>query len=184
MSQTRRSLLFLAATLMLVGGNAAAQTPPVTVFEGARVITGDGNTIEDAAFVVEGDRFVSVGRRADVFVPAGAARVDLAGKTVMPTMTDLHGHLGFQNVPAGTMSKETYTRDNLVDHLRRLAYHGVGAVVGIGDLVDRMKPGGGRAGWGDVPLRLRDEVIPGAALFKTAGAGMAFPGAGAQGHAS
>jgi imidazolonepropionase-like amidohydrolase len=35
-----------------------------------------------------------------------------------------------------------------------------------------------------VPLRVRDEVIPGAALFKTAGAGMAYPGAGAQGHAS
>jgi hypothetical protein len=82
------------------------------------------------------------------------------------------------------MSKETFTRENLIDHLERLAYHGVGAVVGIGDLVDRMKPGGGRTGWGDVPLRLRDEVIPGAALFKTAGAGMAYPGAGAQGHAS
>ncbi len=47
-----------------------------------------------------------------------------------------------------------------------------------------MKPGGGRTGWGDVPLRVRDEVIPGAALFKTAGDGMAYPGAGAQGHAS
>ena len=102
----------------------------------------------------------------------------------MPTMTDLHGHLGFQNVAAGTMSKETYTRENLIDHLQRLAYHGVGAVVGIGDLVDRADGQGGRTGWGDVPLRLRDEVIPGAALFKTAGAGMAYPGAGAQGHPS
>jgi len=180
MMQTRRTVLLLVA-LILAGGSAAAQAQ-VTVFEGARVITGDGNVIENAAIVVEGTRFVSVGRRADVFVPAGAARVDLAGKTVMPTMTDLHGHLGFQNVPAGTMSKETFTRENLIDHLERLAYHGVGAVVGIGDLVDRAKPGGGRTNWGDVPLRLRDEVVPGAALFRTAGAGMAAPGAGAQGH--
>src|SRR5262245_9885509 len=156
MSQTRRSLLLLAATLLLTAGPAAAQAP-VTVFEGARVITGDGNVIEDAAFVVEADRFVSVGRRADVFVPAGAARIDLAGKTVMPTMTDLHGHLGYQDVAAGTMSKETYTRDNLIDHLRRLAYHGVGAVVGIGDLVDRSDLRGGRTNWGDVPLRVRAE---------------------------
>jgi len=183
MTPTRRTVLLLAATLMLAGGNAAAQAP-VTVFEGARVITGDGNVIENGTIVVEGSRFVAVGRRADVLVPAGAARVDLAGKTVMPTMTDLHGHLGFQNVAAGTMSKETFTRENLIDHLQRLAYHGVGAVVGIGDLVDRAKPGGGRTNWGDVPLRVRDEVIPGAALFKTAGAGMAYPGAGAQGHAS
>jgi imidazolonepropionase-like amidohydrolase len=184
MIQTRR--LFLAAALLLAGSALAnAQTAtPVTVFEGARLITGDGNVIENATFVVEGSRFVSVGRRADVFVPPGATRIDLAGKTVMPTMTDLHGHIGFQNVPAGTMSKETYTRENLIDHLQRLAYHGVGAVVSIGDLVERSDGHGGRTPWGDVPLRVRDEVIPGAALFKTAGAGMAYPGAGAQGHAS
>ena len=93
---TRRTHLLVAVALALAAivSAANAQTPAVTVFEGARVITGDGNVIEDAAFVIEGDRFVSVGRRADVFVPAGAVRVDLAGKTVMPTMTDLHGHLG------------------------------------------------------------------------------------------
>src|SRR5262249_46400022 len=126
MSQTRRTVLLLAATVLLAG-SAAAQTP-VTVFEGARVITGDGDVIENGSIVVEGSRFVAVGRRADVFVPAGARRVDVAGKTIMPTMTDLHGHLGFQNVAAGTMSKETFTRENLIDHLQRLAYHGVGAV--------------------------------------------------------
>src|SRR3954464_8398773 len=168
MLQTRRSLFLLAATLMLTVCPAAAQAP-VTIFEGARVITGDGNVIENGSIVVEGTRFVAAGRRADVFVPAGARRVDLAGKTVMPIMTDLHGHLGFQNVAAGTMSKETFTRDNLIDHLQRLAYMGVGAVVGVGDLVSRSDMHGGRTNWGDVPLKVRDEVIPGAALFKTAG---------------
>jgi len=102
----------------------------------------------------------------------------------MPTMIDLHGHIGYQNVAAGTMSKETYTRANLIDHLQRLAYHGVGAIVSIGDLVDRSDMRGGRTHWGDVPLQVRDELIPNAALFKTAGAGMAWPGAGAQGHPS
>jgi len=111
-------------------------------------------------------------------------RVDLTGKTVMPTMVDLHGHFGFQNVPEGTMSKETYTRDNLIDHLQRLAYHGVGAVVGVGDLVSRSDLHGGRTNWGDVPLRVRDEIIPNAALFRTVGAGIAWPGSGAQGHPS
>ena len=91
-------------------------------------------------------------------MPAGAARVDLTGKTVMPTMVDLHGHIGFQNVAEGTMSKETYTRDNLIDHLQLLAYNGVGAVVGVGDLVSRSDLHGGRTNWGDVPLRVRDEV--------------------------
>src|SRR5712691_6316481 len=164
------SHLLLAAALVLAGGTAQVQSQTaVTVFEGARLITGNGNTIENSAFVVENNRFTVVGRRADVQVPPGATRVDLAGKTVMPTMVDMHGHFGFQNVAQGTMSKETFTRENLIDHMRRLAYHGVGAAVGVGDLVDRSDMKGGRTGWGDVPLRLRDEVVPGAALFKTSG---------------
>src|SRR5262249_26259907 len=161
--------------------DAMSQT---SVYEGARLITGDGSTIENSAFVVVNDKFTAVGRRGDVAVPAGAARVDLSGKTVMPGMVDLHGHLGYQNVAAGTMSKEMFTRENLIDHLQRMAFHGVAGVVGIGDLVDRADGKGGRTNWGDVPLRLRDEVVPGAARFKTAGDGMAWPGAGAQGHPS
>jgi imidazolonepropionase-like amidohydrolase len=159
---------------------AHAQTS-ATVYEGARLITGDGAVIEDAAFVVENGHFTRAGRHGEIQIPVGAARVDLSGKTVMPTLVDLHGHFGFQNIPAGTMSKETFTRDNLVDHLQRLAFNGVGTVVGVGDLVDRSDMKGGRTGWGDVVLRVRDEVIPGAALFRTAGAGMAWPGSGAQG---
>jgi imidazolonepropionase-like amidohydrolase len=172
----------LLASLVLAG----AGTPALgeTVYEGARLITGSGVVIENAAFAVENGRFTQVGRRGELQLPPGAVRVDLAGKTVMPTLVDLHGHIGFQDIPAGTMSKETFTRDNLVDHLRRLAFAGVGAVVSIGDYVDRSDMKGGRTGWGDVPLRVREEVIPGAALFKTAGAGMAWPGSGAQGHPS
>jgi imidazolonepropionase-like amidohydrolase len=82
------------------------------------------------------------------------------------------------------MSKEMFTRENLIDHLQRFAYNGVGAVVGVGDLVDRSDMKGGRTGWGNVPLRVRDEVVPGAAMYKTAGTGMAWPGSGAQGDPS
>ena len=162
-----------------------APTDRSTVFEGARLITGDGSPpIDDSVFMVADGAFTLVGRRSEVQVPAGAARVDLTGKTVMPAMVDLHGHLGFQNVPAATMSKEMYTRENLIDHLERLAYHGIGAVVDIADLVDRSDLHGGRTNWGDVPLRMRNEIVPGAALFKTAGPGIAWPGSGAQGHPS
>ena len=157
----------------------------VTVFEGARLITGDGSAaIENSAFIVENNRFARVGRRGEVEIPAGAMRADLTGKTVMPAMVDLHGHLGFQNVAEGTMSKETFTRENLIDHLERLAYHGVSGVVGVGDLIGRSDLRGGRTPWGDVPLRMREEIVPAAALFRTAGPGIAWPGSGAQGHPS
>jgi len=178
--------LVVSAFAILIA--ACRATPPpagVTVFEGARLITGDGSApIEDSAFIVDKNQFTWAGRRADLQAPAGATRVDLRGKTVMPTLVDLHGHIGFQNIAEGTMSKETYTRENLIDHLELLAFNGVGAVVGVGDLISRSDLHGGRTNWGDVPLRVRDEVIPGAALFRTAGPGIAWPGSGAQGHPS
>jgi len=175
----------LAAAAACAPQPATGQAESVTVFEGARLITGDGGApIEDAVFLVENDRFTAVGRRGALPIPEGARRVDLTGRTVMPAMVDMHGHFGFQNVPAASMSKETYTRENLIDHLERLAYHGISATVGIADLVDRSDLRGGRTGWGDVPLRVQGEIIPGAALFRTTGPGIAWPGSGAQGHPS
>src|SRR6266481_39931 len=87
---TFMSGVILAAALALP---THAQTS-ATVYEGARLITGGGGTIENSAFVVENGRFTQVGRRGELQLPAGAGRVDLAGKTVMPTIVDLHGHLG------------------------------------------------------------------------------------------
>jgi imidazolonepropionase-like amidohydrolase len=178
------SRLILIALLFLSAMPSAAQNPTVTLYEGARLITGDGAVIENSAFIVTNNLFTRVGRKSELPLPAGATRVDLTGKTVMPTLVDLHGHFGYQNLAEGTMSKETFTRENLIDHLQRLAYNGVGAVIGVGDLVSRSDLHGGRTSWGDVPLRVRNEVVPGAALFKTAGPGMAWPGSGAQGHPS
>ena len=142
---------FLVTVSLLLAACSSRVKPPdsatlgATAFVGARLITGDGSApIEDSVIVVVGNQFTEVGRRDAVQLPAGAARIDLTGKTVMPAMVDLHGHLGFQNVAEGTMSKETFTRENLIDHLQRLAYHGIGAVVGIADLVARSDLHGGR----------------------------------------
>jgi len=166
-----------------VSGQAPAAG--ISVYEGARLITGDGTAaIENSAFIVQNDLFTRVGRRGELPVPAGARRIDLTGKTVMPTKVDLHGHIGYQHDVDGTMAKEYFTRDNLIDHLQRLAYYGFSAVVSVGDLVDRSDLHGGRTGWGDVPLRVRNEIIPGAALFRTTGTGISYAGAGPQGHPS
>src|SRR5262245_40383615 len=193
MRHAKKTLYYVFASVcfvLLVAWSAriASQTrgnPGVTVFEGARLITGDGSpAIENSAFIVTNNVFTGVGRRGQLQVPAGATRVNLTGKTVMPAKVDLHGHLGYQHDFDGTMAKEYFTRENLMEHLQRLAYYGFSAVIGIGDLVDRSDLRGGRTNWGDVPLKLRDEIVPGAALFRTAGPGIAWPGSGANGHPS
>src|SRR6201988_4859960 len=78
----------------------------VAVYEGALLITGDGTApIENSAFLVENDTFTRVGRKGEIQLPAGAARVDLTGKFVMPTKVDMHGHIGYQHDWDGTMAK-------------------------------------------------------------------------------
>jgi len=137
------------------------------VFEGARLITGDGSAlIEDAAFIVENSRITAVGRRGEMTAPAGAAHVDLSGKTVMPAIVDAHGHPGFLDAVTGELSKANFTRENYIDHLERYAYHGIAATISTG------------TDMGELAYQLRAEVIPNAALIRTVGRGLAYPGSG------
>jgi len=101
--------LFFLAAFSASGAGQAPQGTGVTVFEGARLIVGDGAApIENSAFIVANNRFTQVGRRGLVNAPAGAARVDLTGKTVMPAIVDTHTHM-------------PVTRDALIDSLQRKA---------------------------------------------------------------
>ena len=51
----------------------------VTLFEGARLIVGDGSTpVENSAFLVEGTRFASVGRAGEIEAPDDAVRASEA----------------------------------------------------------------------------------------------------------
>jgi imidazolonepropionase-like amidohydrolase len=161
------SYLFLAAILLLAASSPPAHAQTATVFEGARLITGDGSApIENAAFIVTGNRITAVGRRGEVAVPPGATRVDITGKTVMPALVDAHGHPGFLDAVTGKMSKANFTRENYIDHLQRYAYHGVAAVLSTG------------TDMGDLAYKLRSESIPNAAHVLTVGRGLAYPGSG------
>jgi imidazolonepropionase-like amidohydrolase len=147
-----------------VYGQTRASSSPV-FFEGARLIVGDATVpIERSAFIVENGAFVRVGRQGELTPPPGAARVNLAGKTVMPAMIDIHTHLGYRK--GATFSAENFTRENLVDELQRFAAYGVAAVGSAG--TDR----------GDLTLRLRAAPAGGGALVRTAGRGLAPPDAG------
>jgi imidazolonepropionase-like amidohydrolase len=133
--------------LGVLGGCATAPTgQPATAYEGARLIVGDGRVIENATLVVEGTRIAQAGAAASVQVPAGATRVNLAGKTVMPMMIDTHVHLGTE-------------RDALIRDLKQRAYYGVSAALSLG--TD-----------GYEPLDVRGQTIPGAARFYSAGRGI------------
>ena len=69
--------------------------------------------------LVEGAKIAQAGAAANVRVPAGARRVNLAGKTVMPMIIDTHVHL-------------SRGRDEVMRDLRMRAYYGVSAVLSMG----------------------------------------------------
>jgi len=133
------------------------------LYEGARIITGDGSApIESGAMLVEDDSIARVGRKGDITAPQGATRVDLTGKTVMPGVVLAHGHIGY--LKGTTFSRDNYTRDNILDQLNRYLYYGVVAMMSTGT-----DPG-------DLPYELRNQPHPGA-LFRVAGRGLAAPDA-------
>ena len=144
-------ILLFPLTVAMILSAVQTASAQATVFEGARLIAGDGSApIEDSAFVVQNGRITAVGRRGQVNAPAGTARVSLAGKTVMPAIIDTHKHLGI-------------TRDALVDQLQRFAYYGIGVATSLGQDA------------ADVVFQVRGENISNAARYRTAGRGITTP---------
>jgi imidazolonepropionase-like amidohydrolase len=142
----------VAATIALgvLAGFTGSVRAQVTAFEGARVIVGDGSApIENATLVIDGTKIVRIGRGAGVSVPAGATHVNVAGKTIMPTIIDTHVHLNT-------------TRDAIIRDLKQRAYFGISAAQSMG--TD-----------GFQNLGMRKENIPGAARFFAAGRGITRP---------
>jgi imidazolonepropionase-like amidohydrolase/Tol biopolymer transport system component len=60
----------------------------------AGAIQGTPGVIENATILVEANRITAVGPASSVTIPAGATRIDVKGKTIMPGIVDVHAHLG------------------------------------------------------------------------------------------
>jgi len=133
--------------LLVIGGAAsppsAAQAPSdtgVTALTGVRIIAGTGGpAIERGTIVISNGRITAAG--ASVQVPAGATRVDLAGKTVMPGMINAHAHVQH-------LTKIMPMRDDLVRRLRTYASYGITTAVSLGQVTTEEQAEG---------IKLRDE---------------------------
>ncbi len=119
-------------------------------YEGVRVITGDGTVIEEATLIVHNGTFVEVGPSSDIDGSAVGSRVDLSGKTVMPTLNNAHFHLPSE-------------REARVLELQQAAYYGTGATFSFG--LDE----------GATGLEMRSELIQDGARSLSAGRGITAP---------
>jgi imidazolonepropionase-like amidohydrolase len=83
-----------------------AQSGPVRAFTGLTLIDGtDRQPVANATILVRDGKVVAAGPASSVSVPAGAERVSLAGKTVIPGLINAHGHV---NTPADLRTYAAY----------------------------------------------------------------------------
>jgi imidazolonepropionase-like amidohydrolase len=126
------SVVSIAASVVICGQRAGSGA---VAYEGARLIVGDAMpTISSGTFVVQGGRITAIGPSERVEVPAGSTRVNLSGKTVMPTLNNVHIHAGYEAF--SSWGAENHSAANLLDHLEREAFYGVGAAMTMGDQPD------------------------------------------------
>ncbi len=97
MSNSRVHALILS---LVCAASAAAQTAaaPVKAFTGLTLIDGTNRpAVRNATILVKGGRIAAVGSSSVIAVPAGAQRIPLKGKTVIPGLVNAHGHVSAES---------------------------------------------------------------------------------------
>ena len=121
----------IVTTLALVLSSALAAHAQTTAFVGGRIIDGTGKVIDNGTVVITGDKITAVGP-ASTPVPAGATRIDVKGKTLLPGLINAHGHVG-NTVGLRADPKTGHSRENLTRQLRTYAQYGITTVFSLGD---------------------------------------------------
>lgn len=159
MSRLRTAVLSLVTLLVTIWpGSFRAQTtsgpegtlvyyppnPNLTAIERMTLIDGVSDTpIQDAVMVIENGAIRSVGRRGTVTIPAGAQRINAAGKTIMPAILALHAHIGRNraDLSPNLVDKEVLawgpgaveqTRESIQRAANAYLYYGVTHIISLG----------------------------------------------------
>ena len=124
--------------VLVTGLSLSAQ---VTVFRHANIIDGSGGpALKDATLVVAHGKIRQLGAGPNVKVPVSAQVVDLSGKTIIPGIINLHGHVGMTKGLA--QSVDYYTRESVDANLLTYARYGVTTTTSMGtdlDLIIRIR---------------------------------------------
>jgi len=137
----------------------------IKVLQDFTLIDGTGRPpATHVSMIVDNGRIRWVGPAAELKMPPGAEKINLAGTFVMPGIINLHGHIG--NTVDLTQDAKFYTRESIERNLKTYASYGVTTVLSMG--TDQ-----------DLIFRIRDEQRsgrPSVARVYTAGQGFVFKG--------
>jgi len=118
--------------LLILGLLAAVGlSAQVIALKNVRLIDGSGSSpTENVTIVLSGGKIRDIGPASRVTTPEGADVVDLSGKTVIPGIINLHGHVGM--VKGLSQDMENYTRENAEGQLKTYATYGVTTTTSMG----------------------------------------------------
>lgn len=85
-------VLSIFAVLLCILPVFGQETPMAYV--GAKIIPIVGPPIENGVLVIQNGKILAVGDAKSVQIPSNAARVNAAGKVIMPGLVDTHSHIG------------------------------------------------------------------------------------------
>ena len=89
-----RAKRFGAASLVVMAAFAVHGQSPTLLLDNVRIIDGSGGTpVERGRIVIEGGRISRLGPVDQVPAPSGAETVNIAGRTVLPGLINLHFHI-------------------------------------------------------------------------------------------
>ncbi len=149
---------FLITLMLLV---VLAGYSQEVLLKNVRVIDGTGKRpSEKMNIVLDQGRIKTISKKE--IISTGHV-IDLTGKTIMPLITNVHGHLGMSK--GTTVVPENYNREHIARELERYQSYGVGTVVSMGtdkELIFSMRDAS------------RSGKLPGATVF-TAGYGFRPP---------
>ena len=148
---------------MLLPLVVAAQRP--LVIENVTLVDGSGGPPTlNATVIVLGGRIAVIGEGGAYQISGDPWVIDGEGKTLIPGIINLHGHVGLTKGLA--QSQENYSRENVIDNLRIYASYGVTTTTSLGTDMDAV-------------LGVRNDVnrgtLPGLARVRTALHGFTTP---------
>ncbi|MBC7974251.1 MAG: amidohydrolase family protein, partial [Myxococcales bacterium] len=137
----------------------------VIALVGGNLIDGTGRpAIPDAVVVIDGDRIVAAGPRAQIAIPAGTTTIDVAGRSIVPGLWDMHAHV--EQVEQGAVylaAGVTTVRDmgNVIEFITGVR-DAIAAGKGLGPriLVDCLVDGAGDAALGTTRIKRREDIAP------------------------
>jgi imidazolonepropionase-like amidohydrolase len=113
---------FILLLILVTHSKGQGQSSETLLIKGVTLIDGTGKPAQKNVNVeIRNNKISAISSKAPL---KGSRVIDLSGKTIMPLITNVHGHLG--------MATDKYTPAQIAKELERYLLYGVGTVVSMG----------------------------------------------------